>query len=193
MLKAEKIRLLILIFILSLISLTIIMINGISYDLNIKINDNVKGIEDIDIATDPDNVIKIVHKKYSNGILKLKIKSNHKGISFVEVSSKKHYSINKVFVHEFGIITLNRRLGKCNGDIVVPISILIIIIYLLSVKIKHYKKNSEYCLYQYNNIITLILGFLGMSISELLFSRDSDDISKKNDSIIYCLSISRSL
>lgn len=94
MLKAEKIRLLILI--LSLISLTIIMISGITYDLNIKINDNVKGIEDIDIATDPDNVIKIVHKKYSNGILKLKIKSNHKGISFVEVSSKKHYSINKV-------------------------------------------------------------------------------------------------
>ena len=110
--KSERIKLFILIFTLSLISLIVIMINGKTFDLNININDNVKNIEDMEIATGSDNVIKITQKNYSNGILHLKIKSNHKGCSFVEVSSKGHYSINRIFVHEFGIITLDRRLGK---------------------------------------------------------------------------------
>ena len=168
--KYERIKLFILIFTLSLISLIVIMINGKTFDLNININDNVKNIEDMEIATGSDNVIKITQKNYSNGILHLKIKSNHKGCSFVEVSSKGHYSINRIFVHEFGIITLDRRLGKCTGDIVVPISILIIITYLLSIKIKHYKKNIEYSSYQYSNIssLGLILFLSSMLVNQII-------------------------
>lgn len=164
MLKAEKIKLVILIFILSLISLTVIFINGNTFILNVKMNDNIKNIEDIEVATDSNNVVKITDKKYNNGVLHLKIKSNHKGCAFLDVSSKNHYSIYKFFVHEFGVITLDRRLGKCSGDIVIPISILVIIFYLLIIKIKHYQRGVKFSFYQYKNIsnlgIILFLSFM---------------------------------
>ena len=170
MTEKEKIKLGILIFALSLISFTVILINGNTYNLNVKINDNVKSIKDIEIVIDSDNAIKITEKKYSNGILKLKIKSNHKGCSFLDVSSKNHYSIYRFFVHEFGIITLDRRLGSCSGDIVIPISILIIIIYILIIKIKQYRKNAKYSFYQYKNISNLgiILFLSSMFINQVI-------------------------
>ena len=151
--KAEKYKIVIMTFILSLISFVIILINGSTYELKLDINDNIKNIKDIKISVDSDqNAVKLEEKNFKNGVLNLKFKSLNKGIAFVEVVSKEHYSINKLFVHNFGIITLNRRLGKCSGDIVVPISILILILELLIIAIKHYKRNVKNSLYQYKNI-----------------------------------------
>ena len=166
----ERIKIIILLLILSLISFIIILINGRTYELRIKINDNIKSISDVEITTGDKNVIKIVDKKLKDKVLVLKLKSVNKGHEFIEVLSKKHFSIDRFYVHGAGIMTHNRILGKCSGDIVVPISILILILAVLSIELKHYIKSVRNNLYQYKNIILLsIIIFLAfMFINQLI-------------------------
>lgn len=95
----ERIKIIILLLILSLISFIVILINGRTYELRIKINDNIKSISDVEITTGDKNVIKIVDKKLKDKVLVLKLKSVNKGHDFIEVVSKKHFSIDRFYVH----------------------------------------------------------------------------------------------
>lgn len=166
----ERIKIFILLLILSVISFVVIIINGKNYELKIKLNDNIKSISDIEISTGDENIIKIVDKKLKDKVLVLKIKSVNKGHAFVEVISEKHYSIDRFYVHGLGIITHNRILGKCSGDIIVPISILILILAVLSIELKHYIKNVRNNLYQYKNItyLAIIIFLTFMFINQLI-------------------------
>ena len=166
----ERIKIFILLLILSVISFVIILINGRTYELKIKLNDNIKSISDIEISTGDENIIKIVDKKLKDKVLVLKIKSVNKGHAFVEVISEKHYSIDRFYVHGLGIITHNRILGKCSGDIIVPISILILILAVLSIELRHYIKNVRNNLYQYKNItyLAIIIFLAFMFINQLI-------------------------
>ena len=166
----ERIKIIILLLILSLISFIVILINGRTYELRIKINDNIKSISDVEITTGDKNVIKIVDKKLKDKVLVLKLKSVNKGHDFIEVLSKKHFSIDRFYVHGAGIMTHNRILGKCSGDIVVPISILILILAVLSIELKHYIKSVRNNLYQYKNIIylSIIIFLIFMFTNQLI-------------------------
>lgn len=170
MTMVERIKIFILLLILSVISFVVIIINGRTYELKIKLNDNIKSISDIEISTGDENIIKIVDKKLKDKVLVLKIKSVNKGHAFVEVISEKHYSIDRFYVHELGIITHNRILGKCSGDIIVPISILILILAVLSIELRHYIKNVRNNLYQYKNItyLAIIIFLAFMFINQLI-------------------------
>ncbi|MBR3898252.1 MAG: YdcF family protein [Bacilli bacterium] len=191
--KNERIKMIIMIFVLSLISFAIIIINGSNYELKTKIN-NVKDINDIKINIDSDNnAVKLTDKKYKDGILSLKFKSLRKGLAIVEISYKNHYSSDVLFVHHLGVITLNRKLGRCTLDIVAPISILIIIIQFLIIEIKHFYKNVKNNLYQYKNITFLgfiiflsfmfinqliqIINYKGLFASVMLIIRSVDNFS----------------
>ena len=166
----ERIKIIILLLILSLISFVVILINGSTYELRIKINDNIKNISDIEITTGDKNVIKIVDKKLKDKVLVLKLKSVNKGHEFIEVLSKNHFSIDRFYVHGLGIMTHNRILGKCSGDIVVPISILILILAVLYIELKHYIKSVRNNLYQYKNItyLALIIFLTFMFVNQLI-------------------------
>ena len=166
----ERIKIFILLLILSVISFVVIIINGRTFELKIKLNDNIKSISDIEISTGDENIIKIVDKKLKDKVLVLKIKSVNKGHAFVEVISEKHYSIDRFYVHGLGIITHNRILGKCSGDIIVPISILILILAVLSIELRHYIKNVRNNLYQYKNItyLAIIIFLAFMFINQLI-------------------------
>lgn len=166
----ERIKIIILLLILSLISFIVILINGRTYELRIKINDNIKSISDVEISSGKDNIIKIVDKKLIDKVLVLKLKSVNKGHGFIEVVSKKHFSIDRFYVHGAGIMTHNRFLGKCSGDIVVPISILILILAVLYIELKHYIKSVRNNLYQYKNItfLALIIFLIFMFINQLI-------------------------
>lgn len=168
--KYERIKIVILLLILSLISFVVILINGKTYALKIWLNSNIKNISDVEITNGDASTIKIVDKKIKDKVLVLKLKSVNKGNTFIEVLSKKHYSIDRFYVHGAGIITHNRRLGKCNGDIVIPISILILILAVLYIELKHYIKNVRNNLYQYKNITLLaIIIFLSfMFVNQLI-------------------------
>ena len=166
----ERIKIFILLLILSVISFVVIIINGKNYELKIKINDSIKSISDIEISTGDENIIKIVDKKLKDKVLVLKLKSVNKGHAFVEVISEKHYSIDRFYVHGLGIITHNRILGKCSGDIIVPISILILILAVLSIELRHYIKSVRNNLYQYKNItyLAIIIFLAFMFINQLI-------------------------
>lgn len=166
----ERIKIIILLLILSLISFVVILINGSTYELRIKINDNIKNISDIEITTGDNNVIKIVDKKLKDKVLVLRLKSVNKGHEFIEVLSNKHFSIDRFYVHGLGIMTHNRILGKCSGDIVVPISILILILAVLYIELKHYIKSVRNNLYQYKNItyLALIIFLTFMFVNQLI-------------------------
>lgn len=169
--KKDIIRIIILTAVLTLISFIVIIIKGNTYELKVKVNNNVKDINELKISIDDDNnSVKLIKKDFKNKELRLLFESKNKGIAFIEVNGKNHFSINKLFVHKFGIMTLDRRLGKCSGDIVVPISILLIITEILFIEIKYYKQSIKENLYKYKNMTYLsVIIFLGFMFLNQLF------------------------
>ena len=191
----ERIKVIILLLVLSLISFIVILINGRTYELRIKIDDNIKSISDVKITTGDKNVIKIVDKKLNDNVLILKLKSVNKGHDFIEVLSKKHFSIDRFYVHGLGIMTYNRILGKCSGDIVVPISILILILAVLFIELKHYIKSVRNNFYQYKNItyLALIIFLTFMFVNYLLMIIRMSDYMGPTAWVIYPLCMGASI
>lgn len=70
-----------------------------------------------------------------------------------------------IYVHNFGIITFNEFMGDSNGNIIIPISIIVFSIYGLYLLIMSYKEKKNENMYQYKNIAYLgIIIFIIISI-----------------------------
>lgn len=161
----NKLKILILAIILFIISFIFIIINGNIYTVSI---DNIReesSIEEINIKIEDENVAKYIDKSIENGTLKIKLKSVSKGKTYVDVDDREFSYTFSIYVHDFGIITFNEYMGDCNGSIIIPISIIILSIYLLYLLIISYKNKKKESLYQYKNIAYLgIIIFIIISI-----------------------------
>ena len=169
----KKLKILMLTIFLIIISTLFIIINGNTY--TIKCND-LNGIEntdkfDIEIANE--NIIKCIDKNIENGVLKIKIASKSEGNTYIiikndEANLDKMFSI---YVHKFGIITFNEYMGDCNGSIIIPISIIILLSYILFILITSYKHNIKVNMYQYKNISYLgMIVFISFAIISQIFT-----------------------
>lgn len=161
----NKLKILILAIILFIISFIFIIINGNIYTVSI---DNIReesSIEEINIKIEDENVVKCIDKSIENGTLKMKFESVSKGKTYVDVDDREFPYTFSIYVHDFGIITFNEYMGDCNGSILIPISIIILSIYLLYLLIISYKNKKKESLYQYKNIAYLgIIIFIIISI-----------------------------
>ncbi len=130
----------------------------------------LNSIDDINITIEQDNnSIEIIDKKYSDNIVYVKIKSKEKGKAYIDFITDKLSSTEAIYVHNFGIITVNQFFGKSNGDIVIPISVLIIELLIIISLINKYKKSINKNLYDYKNVVYLgLILFLINSFLNLL-------------------------
>lgn len=165
---SKKIKVLTLMIVLTIISTLIIILNGNTYTIKNEYFKNTNDVENLSIVIENEDIIKCVDKTIKNGVLKLKIKSKSEGKTFITVEKPdtNFYSYTYViYVHKFGIISFNEYMGDCNGSIIIPISITILLIYILYLFIISYKQNIKENIYQYKNIAySGLIVFTGFSI-----------------------------
>ena len=164
---------LILAIILFTISFVIVNIIGNEnyFDIDITQMDNVRIDYDNEIIKCNSKIINKNNKK----ILHIDISSVKPGRTTIAISgddlSKENIEASKtigreVYVHRFGIITVDTYLGRCKGDTSFILSLYIIFLLIIINLIKMYIKDSKENLYSYKNasrlglIIFLIMSYI---------------------------------
>ena len=158
----NKIIFISLVVVLFVISCIVLSIWGNTYHLELEVLDEITNLDEISINIENKNetgedVIVCTNKVLEDGILKLTFKSASKGKAYVDVSYKDHdeFHFFKFYVHEFGIMTYNDFFGNTLGSRILPISIAIILLYLLYLLVQYYRRHLKENMYQYKNIAVL--------------------------------------
>ncbi len=190
--KKKKLYIILVILLFLAILFGIVLMDARTYTLDYKMDSRIDDINDIKLDYDKKN-IKVDNKKLKEGHLKIKISSIKKGVTDISVHDiygNNYYKL--IYVHSFGIITVNGFLGDFKCDCVIPISIIIILIYILYYTINKYKKSNKISLYQYKNVTYLgLILFVSFSIIFQFFSLV--DYNGLEDTIIDIISVSGSL
>lgn len=154
--KGNKLKFFILLIILIVISFITILINGKALTYKCSIGDSINNINDLNISIVQDKeVIKITDKKIIDDTLILNLVSINKGKAGILIKLDNYDVYETFYVHNFGIITQNNYFGHSNGDIIIPIAILLYISLLLISLIRKYKNSIKKNIYQYKNILYL--------------------------------------
>ena len=183
-----KCRVLLIILLLFIISFIIIIMKGNTYVIEGKI-DNIKDINDINVSIEQDKeIIKIVNKEFKNNTYKLTLKGVNKGKAYLIINDY----MEIFYVHNFNIITRNEFFGKCSGDIIIPISFIILILYILYIFIKKYKISIKDNIYKYKNIfyLGLILFLVFLLINNLIQLFNYNGLIYSIDSIVHSFHLS---
>ncbi len=157
--------------ILIVISSAWIIINGRTYSFNVNVGSDIASVDEVEFIMDPEGIVECIEKDLNNGILKLKIKPLKDGKVSFDIKVKDYTNYNVFYVHKLGIITNNDYFGDVNGGKIIPISVAIVLCYILYVSIKNYKKLLKQNIYQYKNITYLgLIIFLIFAIAIQILS-----------------------
>ena len=144
-------RLCLLTIILFIITTTIIILMGNTYTTSFKIYEN-----DYKLVLDEDiDAIEIIDKYEKGDEYVVKFKAKKKGRVFLSLNYGDTSTQKLFYVHKTLIITDNNFFGYSRGSEIIPISLSIILIYIIVIIFKRYKKSIKENLYQYKNIAYL--------------------------------------
>ena len=162
--KNDLKKLLLLSLILIIISTSIILIMGRTHTAVFNIDNSHEYTLDLKNDTGEVTIIKEIKTK-DNYIIKLKAKKS--GVVYLGLDNGSYKEEKILYIHKSMIITDNNYFGKCTGSVIIPISLLIILAYLLVILIKKYSYSKKANLYQYQNIfylgIIIFLSFFTLS------------------------------
>lgn len=147
---------------LFIISSIIILLFGKTYKIVYQINNKENNYSlNIDNATGEIEVLeeKLIKDKYI-----VNVKAKKPGKVFLYFTDAYFQSGSILYIHKTFVITDNTYLGKSTGSEVIPISISILLIYILYLLFKKYISSLKYNIYQYKNI-----AYLGIIIFLLFF------------------------
>lgn len=162
----NKLRVLILAIILTIISTFCIAINGKTYTVKFDGFSSISNIDELNIEIEQDkDIVKLTDKSFENGVLELEVESVSEGIAYVSADANYTYRTASLYVHKFGVITCDSYFGACTFGKIIPISIFILLVYICYLLIKRYKQSMKENMYQYKNILYLaILIFLFFAV-----------------------------
>ena len=110
------------------------------------------------IVTVENGNVEITDKLVKDGKLTVTVKSVDKGNDYVAIKDSGDVSYLLVlYVHRFGIITENHFLGRCSGDFVIPVCVLIYLAVILLYLIMKYRSGRKLGIYRYENVSNLAL------------------------------------
>lgn len=149
-----------LLVLLTIISFTVILLFGREYTLIFRSN-NQDSIRELNYDH---SKLEVIKEKEINNKYYVTIRGKDTGKYDIYFNSGDFEEGKLIYVHRLFIITEDNYFGKATGSEVIPISISIILIYILSLLIKKYKFNIKENLYQYKNI-----SYLGIIIFTSFF------------------------
>ena len=158
----HKILFISLIIVLFIISCIVLSIWGNKYHVELEVIDGITSLDEIDLEIESksetgEDVVICTNKSLENGILTLSFESVSKGKAYVDVCYRGYDESHffRLYVHEFGIMTYNDFFGNALGSRILPISLTIILLYLLYLLIQYYRRHLKENMYQYKNIAVL--------------------------------------
>ena len=157
-------RFILLSLILTVISITVILIMGRTYIIKFKMQDNTNYL--IKLENEKGKVT-ILEKKQSKDTYLIKVKGQKSGIAYLTIDYGDTKDTKILYIHKSMIITDNDYFGKSTCSEIIPLSLSIILIYLLYLLNKRYRYCKKENLYQYQNIsylgIIIFLSFFMIS------------------------------
>ena len=110
--------------------------------------------DDFSFTTDyGSDVIELTDRSCSDGVLTLTFRTVKRGREFIIVTDPEgENTYRSMYIHLFGIVTDNEFFGKCKGDNVIPVAIIVFLALLLYSLIRQYRSDVRKNLYQYRNI-----------------------------------------
>lgn len=145
---------------LTIISFTVILLFGREYTLIFRSNNQSSTRE---LIYDHSK-LEVIKEKEINNKYYVTIRGKETGKYDIYFNSGDFEEGKLIYVHRLFIITEGNYFGKATGSEVIPISISIILFYILYLLIKKYKSNMRDNLYQYKNI-----SYLGIIIFTSFF------------------------
>ncbi len=162
--KKDIIKTFVLSFILFIISFVVILIFGRTY--NLSFDTNGKEVNNIEIISDSGE-IEVLEEIKNNDKYIIKIKSKKPGRVFLSSDYGDYKEKKLLYVHKSMIITDNNYFGKSTASEIIPISLTILLVYILYILISRYRNFKKENLYQYKNIaylgIIIFISFLTLS------------------------------
>lgn len=157
----------------------VILTAGTGYTLRVPVRGEAADAADFRVEIDQDKqIVQLTEKRLENGILSLRLRSVSRGRAFLDVYGPEGAMyMEVVYVHHFGIMTVNGFLGKTSGAGIIPALVTLYLLLLLWYVVSQYRRDRRISLYQYRNvrhlgwIIFLALMLLGQI--PFLFSGDS--------------------
>lgn len=150
--KKNITRVCILSLLLIIISTIIILLFGRTY--NVKFAVGNKNIQEFTIDSGPGEVT-ILSKKIVGNEYIVKLKSKKPGKVSVSLNHGDYREEKMLYVHKSMIITDNNYFGASTYSEIIPISLSLVLLYILYILIKEYRKSKRENIYQYRNIAYL--------------------------------------
>ena len=147
-----------------------------------------KNIQDV-IVDNETGEVEILDRYEKNGKYVVKVKAKKPGKSYIRIDNGDYEEGKVVYIHKSMIITDNNYFGKSTGSEVIPISITILLAYILYILINKYIHSKKDNMYQYKNIaylgIIIFVSFFAVSNFLSIFSYYGlyDTITKMIDSL----------
>ena len=159
--KKNIIKLSFLTLILTLISYIVIVLFGDTYTL---VFENMPKVKELTVENE-EGIVEILSKKEINNKYIVKFKAIRPGRACVYADYGVFKEGKVLYIHKNMVITCDTFFGKSTGSEVIPISLSIILIYILYLLVKRYKHYIKENIYQYKNIAYIgIMVFLSIFI-----------------------------
>ena len=109
--------------------------------------------EDYHVVAETPGIVEISNIRIEGERLKFDIGSLKKGRASLEIGRQEEgrQVLESVYVHMFGIITVNTFFGKCTASVMIPLSILIILVLLYIDRFKKFRIEVRENAYSYRN------------------------------------------
>ena len=140
-----------------IIDMAVVILKGSAYTLKTNVNTKTNDADQFQVSIDQDQeFIRLTKKQLENGTLLLDIESISKGKAYIDIYGPDDYMHTEViYVHSFGIITVNTYFGNSSGAEIIPILMTAYITLLLCYVIILYRRGMQVSIYQYKNIRNL--------------------------------------
>ena len=166
--RKDVIRVCLLSLVLIIISTIILVVFGRTYTATLIVGNN--GADDV-VLVNKTGKVEIINKRKEDNKLYVTVNALEAGDVHLEVQHEDYYSLKVLYVHKTLVISDSSFFGKSTCSEVIPISISIILIYILYLLIKRYRGSVKENIFQYKNVAYLgIIIFLFFSLIRNILS-----------------------
>ena len=159
--KKNIIKLSFLTLVLTIISYIVIVLFGNTYTI---VFENMQKVKELTVENE-EGIVEILSKKEINNKYIVKFKAIRPGKTCVYADYGVFKEGKVLYIHKNMVITCDTFFGKSTGSEVIPISLSIILIYILYLLVKRYRHYIKENIYQYKNIAYIgIMVFLSIFI-----------------------------
>lgn len=111
---------------LALLCAVTILVRGTSYTLALRVDPSAGGADDYRVELDQEReIVRLTQKRLDGDTLRLTFRSVSRGKAFADIFAPdgEMLKMELLFVHPFGVLTVNSYFGNAGGSRIIPIAV----------------------------------------------------------------------